>query len=273
MQLLHKSLTHSLTRFLQPFSVSFLPLELLMKLVPPAPLMTVFKICKNREAKVIFTILVLFAVTFVHSTHGSITASRSNNASATNQITMPFSVPIAQASADTTTKGGEVIIKNDDGTMYVSRELSTQSGHTSNATQRSVRSGTSILGNGVLSIPTGFSTDFFSLMQSILSIVMVVSIALVLMYLILGAFQWITSGGDRGKIEQARNKITAAIIGIIIVASSYAILLVTLQFLGFESLEDVFNSTRSLNGQQNFTINVVPQDATPQPSPTIESET
>ena len=36
-------------------------------------------------------------------------------------------------------------------------------------------------------------------------------------YLILGGFQWITSGGDKAGTEAAREKITAAFIGLAIV--------------------------------------------------------
>jgi hypothetical protein len=42
--------------------------------------------------------------------------------------------------------------------------------------------------------------------------------------LTLGAIQWITGGGDKQSIEAARGKITNAIIGIIILFSTYAVL-------------------------------------------------
>ena len=42
-------------------------------------------------------------------------------------------------------------------------------------------------------------------------------------YLILGAFNWITSGGDKEAIEKARNKIQAAVIGIILIFAVLAI--------------------------------------------------
>ncbi len=42
-------------------------------------------------------------------------------------------------------------------------------------------------------------------------------------YLILGAFAWITSGGDKEAIEKARNKIQAAVIGLILIFAVLAI--------------------------------------------------
>jgi hypothetical protein len=47
----------------------------------------------------------------------------------------------------------------------------------------------------------------------------------------MGGIEWITSGGDKGKTESARNKITAAVIGLVILAASWAILGLVLQFL------------------------------------------
>ncbi|HCC84476.1 MAG TPA: hypothetical protein DEP87_02240 [Candidatus Pacebacteria bacterium] len=47
---------------------------------------------------------------------------------------------------------------------------------------------------------------------------------LVLVYFAWGAIEWITSGGDKGKVENARNKITNSLIGIIILVSSFTII-------------------------------------------------
>jgi cytochrome bd-type quinol oxidase subunit 2 len=94
---------------------------------------------------------------------------------------------------------------------------------------------------------TGFATDFGSLINAVLSFVMVIAALLVFLYLIWGGIQWITSGGDKGKTEEARNKITAAILGLIVLAASYAVLLIALRFLGFENLQDVFRQTRTIS--------------------------
>ena len=72
---------------------------------------------------------------------------------------------------------------------------------------------------------------------------MALAALLVLGQLIWGAFDWIKSGGDKGKIEEARNKMTAAIIGLVIVASSYAILTIMVNFLGFSSFQELIERT------------------------------
>jgi hypothetical protein len=51
-------------------------------------------------------------------------------------------------------------------------------------------------------------------------------------YLVYGGVEWITSGGDKGKLESARNKITNGIIGLAIVASAWAVYRLIDYFLG-----------------------------------------
>ncbi len=46
----------------------------------------------------------------------------------------------------------------------------------------------------------------------------------VIAYFLLGAFGWITSGGDKTKVENASNKITNAIIGLVLLVSSFVLL-------------------------------------------------
>lgn len=94
----------------------------------------------------------------------------------------------------------------------------------------------------------GFASDLGKLINGVLGFVMVIAALMVLLYLVLGGIEWITSGGDKGKTESARNKITAAVIGLVILAASYAVLLVVLNFLGFSSLGDVFSNVQDLNG-------------------------
>jgi hypothetical protein len=52
------------------------------------------------------------------------------------------------------------------------------------------------------------------------------------LYLVYGGVQWIMSGGDKGKLEEAKGKITNGIIGLTIVASAWAVYLLIDYFLG-----------------------------------------
>lgn len=58
-----------------------------------------------------------------------------------------------------------------------------------------------------------------------------------LMYLLLGGFHWITAGGDKGKVETARNMITQGIIGLAILASVFALYSVVLRYFGLKSIQ------------------------------------
>lgn len=44
-----------------------------------------------------------------------------------------------------------------------------------------------------------------------------------ILYFVLGGIKWITSSGDKGKAEEARNELTQAAIGLVVVAVSYFI--------------------------------------------------
>ncbi len=64
------------------------------------------------------------------------------------------------------------------------------------------------------------------------SLLFIVAAILAFLYLILGGIQWITSGGDKSAMEAARNKITHAVVGLIVVGAAYAIILLVQSFLG-----------------------------------------
>ena len=70
---------------------------------------------------------------------------------------------------------------------------------------------------------------FFS---GIVGLLLIISTIWAFMQLLLGAFNWISSGGDKGKIEAAQQKILHAIIGLMLVFAAWAIFLILLRFLG-----------------------------------------
>jgi len=58
-----------------------------------------------------------------------------------------------------------------------------------------------------------------------------------LIYFILGAITWITSGGDSGNVEKAKKQMTNAAIGLIAVVATYAITWIVGQVLGISILK------------------------------------
>ena len=82
------------------------------------------------------------------------------------------------------------------------------------------------------------STDggFGIFFGNIMTVAMTLAAILVFAFLIWGGIEWITSAGDKGKAESARNRITSAIIGLVILAASTAIFILVEKFLGIEVL-------------------------------------
>lgn len=54
------------------------------------------------------------------------------------------------------------------------------------------------------------------------------------LYLVWGGIDYLTAGGDKGKIENSQKRISSAIIGLAIVASSWAIYQIILVFFGVD---------------------------------------
>lgn len=98
-----------------------------------------------------------------------------------------------------------------------------------------------------IEVGKGYANNFGTMFSSMLNVVMLIAALLVFGYMIWGGIEWITSGGDKSKAESARNKLTAAIIGLVIVAASYAIVTMVVQFLGFGSFNDVFTNVGDIN--------------------------
>jgi hypothetical protein len=71
-----------------------------------------------------------------------------------------------------------------------------------------------------------------SLISAVVGLLLILAALLAFFFLILGGIQWITSGGDKAGMEAARNKITHAIVGLIIVGAAWAIMILVQNFLG-----------------------------------------
>jgi hypothetical protein len=75
-------------------------------------------------------------------------------------------------------------------------------------------------------------TDLGAYVSNIVSVLLSAAALATFAFLVWGGINWITAGGDKGKIEEARNRITQAIIGLTIVAASWAIFLLVNYFFG-----------------------------------------
>lgn len=62
-----------------------------------------------------------------------------------------------------------------------------------------------------------------NIISAIIRLLLVVAAVVFFFMLVLGGIQWILSGGDKQKTEAARNQITAALVGLVVVFSAWAI--------------------------------------------------
>jgi hypothetical protein len=63
-----------------------------------------------------------------------------------------------------------------------------------------------------------------SIISALIRLVVVVAAVIFFFMLVIGGIRWIASGGDKAQTEAARNQITAALVGLVIVFAAWAIL-------------------------------------------------
>jgi len=84
---------------------------------------------------------------------------------------------------------------------------------------------------------TGLTID--KIVAGGLRLILVVAAIVFFFILVIGGVKWIMSGGDKSQTEGARNQITAALVGLVIVFAAWAIAQLVGTFFGVE----IFNLT------------------------------
>lgn len=69
-----------------------------------------------------------------------------------------------------------------------------------------------------------------NIVGNIINILLILAIILTLIYLIYGGIKYITSGGDKTKLDSARSHITSAIIGLVIALTAFFIVNLLIYF-------------------------------------------
>lgn len=75
-------------------------------------------------------------------------------------------------------------------------------------------------------------TNIGTLISAGVGLIIIIATILAFLYLVWGGVEWITSGGDKAGLEAARNRITNAFIGLVIVLAAWAIILLIQSFFG-----------------------------------------
>lgn len=73
--------------------------------------------------------------------------------------------------------------------------------------------------------------SFDQVLTFLIRMFFVVAGLVALLYLLLGAFEWITSGGNKENVDKARQKIQAALVGLILIFAVLAVVSVMEQIL------------------------------------------
>ena len=86
---------------------------------------------------------------------------------------------------------------------------------------------------------TPMNFDLGALVSAGIQAAIVIAGLLTFAFLVWGGIEWLTSGGDKEKYEAARGRITAAVIGLVIVVAAWAIMQVIASFLNLGSMESL----------------------------------
>jgi hypothetical protein len=90
------------------------------------------------------------------------------------------------------------------------------------------------LGGGTNPDPNSGGKAIGQLVSNLVGALFIAAFLLTFITLIMGGISWITAGGDKQKLENARNQITHAIVGLIIVAAAFAISSLVARFFGLD---------------------------------------
>lgn len=73
---------------------------------------------------------------------------------------------------------------------------------------------------------------FGTFFAGIIGAMLIIGSIYALFMFLTGGFEWISSGGDKGKLENAQGRIRNALLGMIVLFGAWSIYIVILQFLG-----------------------------------------
>ena len=83
----------------------------------------------------------------------------------------------------------------------------------------------------------GLNFTIPALVSGLIKLILVIAALIAFFFLIIGGIKWITAGGDKANTETARNTLTAALIGLLIVFGAWAIIRLIETFFGITILQ------------------------------------
>jgi hypothetical protein len=101
-------------------------------------------------------------------------------------------------------------------------------------------------------IGQGYVDNLSNVLNSSLQLIFIVASLISFFFLIAAGIKWISSGGNQGKIDEARNQIIASVVGLLILSSSWAIINFTLSLLNIDDgLSGLLASVPTLVAKEN----------------------
>ena len=75
-----------------------------------------------------------------------------------------------------------------------------------------------------------------NIVSAAIRLILVIAALVAFVFLIIGGIRWITAGGDKDKTAKAQQTLTAALVGLVIVFASWAIIKLIETFFGIQIL-------------------------------------
>ena len=84
-----------------------------------------------------------------------------------------------------------------------------------------------------------FAAPFTKFLSNFIGFLTTLAGIMFLIYFIFAGLSWVTSGGDKGKVEKAKDQLTQAAIGLVVIIAAYGIVGVIGRVLGLDILNPV----------------------------------
>ena len=91
-------------------------------------------------------------------------------------------------------------------------------------------------------------TEMGRLLSNALGLLFFFAGMLAFIFILIGGIQWITAGGDAKAASAARDRITAAVVGLLVVVAAFAITLILGQVFGIDIFNFAFPTTDQTAG-------------------------
>ncbi|MCB9813461.1 MAG: hypothetical protein H6772_03580 [Pseudomonadales bacterium] len=94
----------------------------------------------------------------------------------------------------------------------------------------------------------GVLANFDLLLSNVLGLFTIFGGIFFVIYFLIASVQWITSGGDSGKLTEARNKMIQGVLGLVILVASYGIIGLVGTIVGIDIINPVAQLEKIIPG-------------------------